>query len=49
VGIVLDLRNNAGGVFEEAIAIASYFLRDRALIATTIRNEEVVDNAWISG
>lgn len=36
-GIVLDLRNNPGGVFEEALADASMFLRRGEKIASTTR------------
>ena len=39
----------AGGVFEEAIAQASYFLSDGVPIARTIRNQDVVDNVWTAG
>ncbi|GIL69117.1 hypothetical protein Vretifemale_112 [Volvox reticuliferus] len=47
VGYILDLRNNPGGVFEEAIASASMFLRRGDVIAKTIRGpEEVVDTVW---
>ena len=40
---------HAGGVFEEAIAQASYFLSDGVPIARTIRNQDVVDNVWTAG
>ena len=36
-GIVLDLRNNPGGVFEEALADAAMFLRRGERIASTTR------------
>ncbi|EFJ41634.1 hypothetical protein VOLCADRAFT_119655, partial [Volvox carteri f. nagariensis] len=50
VGYVLDLRNNPGGVFEEAIASASMFLRRGDVIAKTIRGPEgVVDTVWQAG
>ncbi|GIL48895.1 hypothetical protein Vafri_5312 [Volvox africanus] len=50
VGYILDLRNNPGGVFEEAIASASMFLRRGDVIAKTIRGpEEVVDTVWQVG
>eukprot|EP00198_Chlamydomonas_reinhardtii_P002185 XP_001691521.1 predicted protein [Chlamydomonas reinhardtii] len=44
VGYVLDLRNNPGGVFEEALACASFFLDQGDVLAKTIRGpEEVID------
>ncbi|GLC39872.1 hypothetical protein PLESTB_001311400 [Pleodorina starrii] len=50
LGYVLDLRNNPGGVFEEAIASASLFLKRGSVIAKTIRGpEEVVDTVWQAG
>ena len=36
-GLVLDLRNNPGGVFEEAVADAAMFLKRGATIASTTR------------
>eukprot|EP00892_Ulva_mutabilis_P000051 jgi/Ulvmu1/10046/UM059_0096.1 len=50
-GYILDLRNNPGGVFEEAIAIASYFLDSDAdsttpspHIVETVRNVDPVSH-----
>lgn len=40
-GILLDLRNNPGGVFEEALADAAMFLRRGAPIASTTRTPSV--------
>lgn len=48
-GYILDLRNNPGGVFEEAVAISSLFLDCDCDIAETIRNEQVIDNVWNAG
>ena len=39
----------AGGVFEEAVAEAAYFLEPGQPIAQTVRNQEVVDNVWVAG
>ncbi|KAK9805537.1 hypothetical protein WJX72_003921 [[Myrmecia] bisecta] len=48
-GYVIDLRNNPGGVFEEAIGMASFFLEPGSMIAETVRNDEVIDNHWQAG
>lgn len=55
-GYIIDLRNNPGGVFEEAIAMSSYFLDgDGAAIVETVRVNEaasrrdVIDNVWQVG
>jgi carboxyl-terminal processing protease len=52
-GYIIDLRNNPGGIFEEAITIASYFLDDdNARIAETVRymdsesNRNIIDTVW---
>lgn len=37
-GLVLDLRNNPGGIFEEAIADAALFLENKYSIVSTVRN-----------
>lgn len=39
----------AGGVFEEAVAEAAFFLEPGQPIAQTVRNQEVVDNVWVAG
>lgn len=39
----------AGGVFEEALAQATYFLEPGRQIAQTVRNEDIIDNVWTSG
>ena len=39
----------AGGVFEEALAQAAYFLNPGSPIARTVRNAEIIDNVWESG
>ncbi len=39
----------AGGVFEEALAQAAYFLEPGSPIAQTVRNAEIIDNIWESG
>ena len=38
-----------GGVFEEALAQAAYFLDPGSPIARTVRNAEIIDNVWESG
>ncbi|CAK0787071.1 hypothetical protein CVIRNUC_010287 [Coccomyxa viridis] len=48
-GYVIDLRNNPGGVFEEALAQATYFLEPGSPIAQTVRNADIIDNVWKSG
>lgn len=48
-GYIVDLRNNPGGVFEEAVAMASYFLPDGAVIARTVRSGDLVDETWCVG
>ena len=55
-GYIIDLRNNPGGVFEEAIAMSSYFLDgDGAAIVETVRvndaasRRNVIDNVWAVG
>jgi C-terminal processing protease CtpA/Prc len=60
-GYIIDLRNNPGGVFEEAIAIASYFLtsqdpsgRDTHIVETvrytdSTTHRDLIDNAWTVG
>ncbi|KAI8470624.1 MAG: ClpP/crotonase-like domain-containing protein [Monoraphidium minutum] len=50
-GYVLDLRNNAGGVFEEAVAMAAMFLPPPADIAETVRggSPQVIDSVWRAG
>eukprot|EP00877_Chromochloris_zofingiensis_P000051 jgi/Chrzof1/10046/Cz04g25070.t1 len=47
-GYILDLRNDPGGVFEEAVAIATLFLDPSLNIAETVRNEQVIENVWTS-
>ena len=39
----------AGGVFEEALAQATYFLEPGSPIAQTVRNADIIDNVWKSG
>lgn len=48
-GWLIDLRNNPGGVFEEAIATASLLLKDGQEIAETVRTGSFVDNVWRVG
>ena len=39
----------AGGVFEVALAQATYFLEPGSPIAQTVRNAEIIDNFWEAG
>lgn len=40
---------HAGGVFEEALAEATFFLEPGSPIAQTVRNADIIDNVWTSG
>ena len=40
---------HAGGVFEEALAEATFFLEPGSSIAQTVRNADIIDNVWTSG
>lgn len=40
VGYVLDLRNNPGGLLDQAIAVADTFLNQGEIVSTRSRNEE---------
>jgi carboxyl-terminal processing protease len=57
-GYIIDLRNNPGGVFEDAITISSYFLDNDGHdthIVETVRNNDpdnrrnIIDNVWTVG
>ncbi|KAK9841245.1 hypothetical protein WJX74_002514 [Apatococcus lobatus] len=48
-GYVLDLRNNPGGVFEEAIYMASMLLEPECRITQTVRNADIIDNTFRVG
>jgi C-terminal processing protease CtpA/Prc len=56
-GYLIDLRNNPGGVFEEAIAMASYFLDSDGPdmnIVETVRTSDamhhnIIDSVWTVG
>lgn len=39
-GIILDLRNNGGGLFDEAIAVANIFLRSGEIVSTVNFNNK---------
>ena len=39
-GLVLDLRNNPGGLLDEAVAIADFFIEDGVIVSTTGRAHE---------
>lgn len=40
-GLVLDLRNNPGGLLEQAVAICDLFLRDGVILTTVSRGKEI--------
>lgn len=48
-GYIMDVRNDPGGVFEEAIAISSLFLAPGQKIADTVRGGAVVDTSYHAG
>ncbi len=39
-GVVLDVRNNPGGLLDQAVAIADLFLNEGEIVSTRSRNEE---------
>ena len=39
-GIVLDVRNNPGGLLDQAVAVSSLFLNQGEVVSTRARNEE---------
>lgn len=40
-GLVLDLRNNPGGLLEEAVGVSDLFLKDGLIVSTVSRNKEI--------
>lgn len=44
-GLVLDLRNNPGGLLDEAVIVADEFLRDGVIVTTRGRNGTAQDEA----
>lgn len=46
---IIDLRNNPGGVFEEAVGLSAELLPGGRDVASTVRYEDVVDYTWRSG
>jgi carboxyl-terminal processing protease len=42
-GIVLDLRDNPGGLFDEAVDVASLFIEDGTIVTYKARDEDGVD------
>ena len=48
-GIILDLRGNPGGLLDQAVAVADYFLNDGRIISTRGRHRranQVFDASW---
>ncbi len=45
-GIIIDLRNNTGGLFEAALDIAGLFLPKGSLVATTKNRDNKVIESW---
>ncbi len=45
-GIIIDLRNNTGGLFDAAIDIAGLFLPKGSVVVTTKNNENKVIESW---
>ena len=48
-GIVLDLRSNPGGLLDQAVAVADYFLNDGRIISTKGRHRranQIFDASW---
>ncbi|MCF8462395.1 MAG: S41 family peptidase [Rickettsiaceae bacterium] len=41
-GIILDLRDNLGGVFDQAVTVSEYFLPSGVIVSTKARNESDV-------
>ena len=48
-GLVLDLRNNPGGLLDEGISVTDEFLRDGVIVSTRGRNGQAQDEAWAQG
>src|SRR5262249_14792739 len=44
-GYVIDLRNNPGGLLDQAIAVSDDFLEDGAIVITKGRNQEEMSRA----
>ncbi|MFT6765255.1 MAG: carboxyl-terminal processing protease [Alteromonas naphthalenivorans] len=45
-GIIIDLRNNTGGLFDSALEIAGLFLPKNTLVAVTKNREHKVTESW---
>ncbi|MBR0458064.1 MAG: S41 family peptidase [Victivallales bacterium] len=43
-GVILDLRENPGGLLESAVDICSYFLKPKSLVCTTRRHSDTREN-----
>ncbi len=43
-GVIIDLRNNTGGVFVEGLRMAELFLPDRRILLRTVRNPDKLQN-----
>ena len=46
-GIILDLRNNPGGILEQAVSVSDYFMKDGVIVSTKGRtlNSEIIFSA----
>ena len=42
-GLILDLRNNPGGLLDEAVDVVDIFLKSGTIVTTESRNKEVID------
>ena len=40
-GLILDLRNNPGGLLDQAVSVADLFLNDGVIVTTESRNKEI--------
>lgn len=48
-GLVLDLRNNPGGLLQQAVEVSDAFLKDGLIVSTRGRDPGQVDNKYAAG